>query len=135
MDDKAAREPEPRKADDLQQGNAGTPGIINKSEAVRQAMAAGFEDPREGTAYILKVFGIELSLSHFSAIRVTERKKGWMNKGKPGRKPTKGSRQPAGGGLTLGGHSDDETDPIEPEEGPPPNREADLVEGRFSQEN
>ena len=63
------------------------PEVASKSEAIRQAIAAGFEGPQEGTAWIQKQFGIEIAPSHFSAVKATEKKKGWTKKGKPGRKP------------------------------------------------
>ena len=68
-------------------GNQQTPEHITKSDAVRRALAAGIEGPQEGTAWIQKEFGIELSPSHFSAVKATEKKKGDAPKGKPGRKP------------------------------------------------
>ena len=46
-------------------GNQQTPEHITKSDAVRRALAAGIEGPQEGTAWIQKEFGIELSPSHF----------------------------------------------------------------------
>ena len=63
------------------------PEVASKSEAIRQAIAAGFEGPQEGTAWIQQQFGIEITPSHFSAVKATEKKKGWTKKGKPGRKP------------------------------------------------
>ena len=92
--------------------NANPPQPVSRPEAVRLALAAGIEDPREGTAYILKQYGLEVSLSYFSAVAATERKKGWTKKGKPGRKP-KASKEPASGGLNFqpSGHDeDDETE-------------------------
>ena len=58
---------------------------LSKHEAVRRALAAGFEGAQEGTKYVRKEFGI--ASSHFLAIKATERKKGWTKHGKPGRKP------------------------------------------------
>ena len=68
--------------------------VVSKSEAIRHALAAGFGGPQEGTAYIRKEFAIELTPSHFSAVKATGKKKGGTaSKGKPGRKP----RQPVDG--------------------------------------
>lgn len=63
------------------------PQQLGQSEAVRRALAAGIDDPRAGTAYILEEYGLVVSLSYFSAVLATERKKGWTKRGKPGRKP------------------------------------------------
>lgn len=82
-EDERREAPEP-KADHESNGLAAPP---SKSEAVRQALAAGFEGPQEGTEYILKEFGIDISTSQFLAVKATERKKGWAKSGKPGRKP------------------------------------------------
>src|SRR5690349_9721936 len=71
-----------------QEGHGFALGDISKSEAIRRALAAGFEGPQEGTAYIRKEFGIEIAPGHFSAVKATEKKKGEAApKGKPGRKP------------------------------------------------
>lgn len=70
-----------------QEGHGFAPGSMSKSEAIRRALAAGFEGPQEGTAYIRKEFGIEIAPGHFSAVKATEKKKGSAPRGKPGRKP------------------------------------------------
>ena len=44
-------------------------GSISKSEAARQAIAAGLESPEEATEFIRKKFGIEMSKPHFSAVK------------------------------------------------------------------
>lgn len=75
---------------------------LSQSEAVRRALEAGIDDPRAGTAYILKEYGIEVTLSYFSAILATERKKGWEKRGKPGRK-SKESRTDPEIGIKLEG--------------------------------
>jgi hypothetical protein len=65
-------------------------GTISKSEAARQALAAGFEGPEEATDFIKKTFGIEMSRSHFSAVKSQIKAKAEAPpapKGKPGRKP------------------------------------------------
>jgi hypothetical protein len=65
--------------------NEGKPAI-SRAEAVRHALASGFEGAEEGTAFLRREFGIEMSTSLFLAAKATERKKGWTKGGKPGRK-------------------------------------------------
>jgi hypothetical protein len=65
---------------------------FSKSEAARQAIAAGFEGPEEATDFIHKQFGIEMSRSHFSAVKSQIKAKNAAGgtpalKGRPGRKP------------------------------------------------
>jgi hypothetical protein len=48
---------------------------INKSEAVRRALADGVVQPIEGVAYIQSHFGIEIGPQHFSAVKSTYLKK------------------------------------------------------------
>jgi hypothetical protein len=63
---------------------------ISKSEAARQALAAGLEGPEEATDFIKKTFGIEMSRSHFSAVKSQIKAKAEAPpapRGKPGRKP------------------------------------------------
>lgn len=64
---------------------------ISKSEAVRQAIAAGKTMPNEGIAYIKETFGIKLSSNHFSNIKssATGKKK---KRGRP--KGSKSSPKP-----------------------------------------
>jgi hypothetical protein len=61
----------------------------SKTDAVKQALAAGFEGPQEGTAYIRQEFGIEIAPQHFSAVKsqLKKREAGTEPKSKPGRKP------------------------------------------------
>jgi hypothetical protein len=61
--------------------------VISKADAVRAALAAGFEGPQDGTAYIRKEFGIEIAPQHFSAVKSQLKKAAGAPKGKPGRKP------------------------------------------------
>lgn len=83
-----------------QEGHGFAPGDITKSEAIRRALAAGFEGPQEGTAYILKEFGIEIAPGHFSAVKATEKKKAAAApKGKLGRKPKAAPSQAVEGYL------------------------------------
>ena len=90
----------------------GTTAPPSKSEAVRLALAAGFEGPQKGTAYIRKAFGIEITPSLFLAVKATERKRNWTRNGKPGRKP----KHAAEAGQATTPHeqqADGEGDPIE----------------------
>jgi hypothetical protein len=77
---------------------AGT--TISKSEAARQAIAAGLDSPEEATNFIRKQFGIEMSKAHFSAVKSQVKAKAAEGtpapKGKPGRKP-----KAASGDVTL----------------------------------
>ncbi len=72
------------------------------SEAVRKALQAGLEGPQEGIAWVRQQFGIEISPSHFNAVKATERKKGWTKNGKPGRKPKAKATHPADDVTTPG---------------------------------
>lgn len=47
----------------------GTKPVTSKADAIRAALAAGFEGPQEGTAFIRKEFGIEIGTQHFSAVK------------------------------------------------------------------
>ncbi|QDV34879.1 hypothetical protein [Tautonia plasticadhaerens] len=70
---------------------------ISKAEAIRRSLAAGHDGPQEGTAYIRREFGIEITPQHWSATRSQMKsraaKKGNGGgdapkpKGRPGRKP------------------------------------------------
>ena len=61
----------------------------SKSDAVRMAIAAGFDGPQVGAGYIQSQFGLDVSPEHFSAVKSTDKKKVLTGepKGKPGRKP------------------------------------------------
>ena len=71
---------------------------ISKAEAIRRSLAAGHDGPQEGTAYIRREFGIEITPQHWSATRSqiksrAAKKQGSGGgetakpKGRPGRKP------------------------------------------------
>jgi hypothetical protein len=66
----------------------------SKSDAVRQALAAGFEGPMEGTAYIRKEFGIEIAPQHFSSVKSQLKKRNDIaaTKGKVQAKPKAASQ-------------------------------------------
>src|SRR4051794_30274835 len=70
-------------------GGAANKPSVSKSEAARQALAAGLESPEEATEFIRKKFGIEMSRTHFSAVKSQIKKRGGGAKprGRPGRKP------------------------------------------------
>lgn len=61
----------------------------SKSDAVRMAIAAGFDGPQVGAGYIQSQFGLDVSPEHFSAVKSADKKKVLTDepKGKPGRKP------------------------------------------------
>lgn len=42
-------------------------GTVSKAEAIRRAIADGYDSPDKGTDYIKSTFGIEVSKAHFSA--------------------------------------------------------------------
>ncbi len=64
-----------------------THGKISKSDAVRQAIADGVDNPVDGIAYIKSKFGIDIGATHFSAVKSSDKKRASTPKGKPGRKP------------------------------------------------
>lgn len=78
----------PTKANDAKTETATE--TINKSEAVRRAIAAGKTMPNEGVAYIKETFGIEMVPNHFSAIKSMS-----GGKKRPGR-PKGSKNKPAG---------------------------------------
>ena len=59
---------------------------ITKSEAVRRAIAAGAEQPADGVPFIKTHFGLDISPTHFSAVKAGDKKKD-AAKARPGRKP------------------------------------------------
>lgn len=61
----------------------------SKSDAVRMAIAAGFDGPQVGAGYIQSQFGLDVSPEHFSAVKSADKKKVLTEApaGKPGRKP------------------------------------------------
>lgn len=60
----------------------------SKSDAVRMAIAAGFDGPQEGSGYIQSQFGLDVSPEHFSAVKSADKKKVLTEAptGKPGRR-------------------------------------------------
>src|SRR5271157_1374812 len=49
---------------------------MTKSQAVREALAAGIESPEEGVAWIRDKYGLEMKATHFSAVKAHERRRG-----------------------------------------------------------
>lgn len=82
------KEPEPEAGGQEGHGFApGNGGKITKSEAVRRAIAAGAEQPAEGVPYIRDNFGLEITPTHFSAVKTAEKKKGAIKiRRRPGRR-------------------------------------------------
>ena len=78
-------EPEAEEEDEPEAAEKG----LNKSQAARAAIDAGYEKPGEAVSYIKSEFGIDMNPQHFSAIKSNYRKKqeGEKPKAKPGRKP------------------------------------------------
>ena len=66
-------------------------GSISKSEAARQAIAAGLESPLEATEFIRKKFGIEMSKPHFMPSKASSRSERAARSPRAGRG---GSRRP-----------------------------------------
>lgn len=63
-------------------------GAISKVDAVRRALAEGADTPEDGTDYIRKTFGIEMTRQHFSSTKSQLKSRGAKKgDGKPGRKP------------------------------------------------
>jgi hypothetical protein len=64
---------------------------ISKAEAVRKALAAGMDGPPEGTAYLQREFGIEMTSQMWSSYKSQEKARAAKHPegmtGKPGRKP------------------------------------------------
>ncbi len=57
---------------------------ITKSEAVRRAIAAGAEQPADGVPFIKTHFGLDISPTHFSAVKAGDKRKG-ESRARPGR--------------------------------------------------
>jgi hypothetical protein len=74
-------------------------GVVSKAEAIRRALAEGLESPEEGTDFIRKTFGSEVSRQHFSATKsqIKSKEGSKQFKGKPGRKPKEAPSQPVDG--------------------------------------
>jgi len=69
-----------RKATEVETESEATPEpaayeSINKANAVRRALAAGFDMPSTGVAYIKEEFGIEITTQMFSSYKTSEKKK------------------------------------------------------------
>ncbi|QEL16924.1 hypothetical protein [Limnoglobus roseus] len=66
---------------------------ISKADTVRKAMAAGKDNPTEGSIYIQAEFGLDVPPQVFSTYKTIEKKKA---EGKPGRaaKPTEPTAAP-----------------------------------------
>lgn len=47
----------------------------SKSDAVRMAIAAGFDTPQIGAGYIRSQFGLDITPEHFSAVKSADKKK------------------------------------------------------------
>jgi hypothetical protein len=77
---------------------------VTKVDAVRAALAEGFEKPEAGVDFIRQRFGIEIGRQHFSAIKSREKKlHGAARSGRPGRprKVVIARTGPSGGRVEL----------------------------------
>ena len=78
--------------DDQEEPGTSRPGgTIKKTDAVRQALAAGFDSPGDGVNFIRRQFGIEMQKTHFSAVKSQLKKREGEGGGEP-----KGQRGPKG---------------------------------------
>jgi hypothetical protein len=60
---------------------------VSKSQAAREALAAGLEGPQDAIAFIKKKFGIDMRPEHFSAVKAQEKKKSGITPLKRGPRP------------------------------------------------
>ena len=69
-------------------------GAVNKAQAARAALDAGYEKPQQAVSYIKNTFGIEMTPTHFSAVKsqMKGKEESGAPKGKPGRKPKAASQ-------------------------------------------
>ena len=86
--------------DESQTGEKG----MNKSQAARAAIDAGYSKPGEAVDYIKSEFGVDINRQHFSAIKsnylkAQDEAKSTAAKGKPGRKPKSASSRSVEGYL------------------------------------
>jgi hypothetical protein len=70
----------------------------SKTDAVRVALAEGFDTPQAGVPFIRDRYGIDLNPQHFSAIKSQLKKRDGRPKGKRGRKPRAALAAPAANG-------------------------------------
>jgi len=52
------------------------PAAISKSQAVREALAAGIEKPDEAIQWIRENYGLEMTPTHFSAVKANDKRRG-----------------------------------------------------------
>ncbi|WP_435007965.1 hypothetical protein P12x_005230 [Tundrisphaera lichenicola] len=86
---KKAAKPDPVEEAEEPRNAHGRRVPTSKSDAVRMAIAAGFDGPQVGAGYIQSQFGLDVSPEHFSAVKSADKKKVLTEepKGKPRRKP------------------------------------------------
>jgi len=97
---------------------------VNKSQAARSAIDAGYDKPGKAVSYIKSQFGIDINPQHFSAIKSNYRKsqagakpagKSGSSRGKPGRKALAASEGLAASpGLSDGGNLLDTLESLKP---------------------
>ena len=85
-------------------------GTINKSEVVRQTLAAGIDNPTEGSKHIKEKFGLDVTAQVFSTIKsITNKKKSGKKKlGRPAGAAT--AAKPMGPHVVGNGFAKESTD-------------------------
>jgi hypothetical protein len=81
--------------------------VVSKASAVRDAIARGKVTPEDGTSYIKRVYGLDITKQMFSSYKSQEklRRAKAGSKGKPGRKPRAGAGQSAPGDSASSSNS------------------------------
>jgi hypothetical protein len=90
---------------------------MNKSEAARAALDAGYEKPAEAVAFIKNTFGIDMDAQYFSAIKTRTNGKGEASKKA---EPAKRGRKPKAPAALVNGY-------VAPPEKPRSTSEPDLL--------
>src|SRR4051794_14592936 len=76
-------------------GTSRPDGTIKKADAVRQALASGFDSPGDGVDFIRRQFGIEMQKTHFSAVKSQLKKREGDGGGEPKSKGARGRKPEA----------------------------------------
>ena len=94
-----------RKAEETPEAVEAAPAgeTITKTEAVKRALAAGKDQPKDAVGWIKEQYGLDMTTQQFSTAKFQANKKaGGEPKGKPGRKPRAAAAVPASDGDTVG---------------------------------
>lgn len=97
--------------DALENGTPDAHGLrmpTSKSDAVRMAIAAGFDTPQIGAGYIQGQFGLDVSPEHFASVKSADKKKVLTESpaGQARRKPKKGAESEPTPRSTRKGETD-----------------------------